>query len=67
MLSALNGYVDRYLILIPKGIKVCLFDGRNEIINRPQWKHDKLPKSIRTYDRLSRGFNTSLTVIGVTL
>ena len=35
---------------------MLLFDGQVEIIYRPQRKHNELPKSIRTYDRMNGGF-----------
>ena len=48
--------MDEYLVLLPKRVEVCLFDGRNEVVDHPQGKYYKLPKSIRTYDGLGWGF-----------
>ena len=52
----MDWYVDGDLVFLPKCIKVCLLDGRVEVINCLQWNHDKLPKPIRAYDGLSGGF-----------
>ena len=50
--------MDRYLVLLPKYVEVCFFDGRNEVFNYPQGKYYKFLKSIGTYDGLCWGFST---------
>ena len=55
--------VDWYLVLLPKSIKVMFFDGRVEIIYRPQWEHNELPESIRAYDKLDEGLIISYVFV----
>ena len=59
----MDWYVDGNLVFFPKGIKVFLHDSRPEVIHRPQQKKNELPKAIRTYDGLGRGFSTDYVLI----
>ena len=38
---------DGNMVFLPKRVEVLLFDGRVEIVYRPQWKHNELPKPLR--------------------
>ena len=55
----MDWYVDGDLVFLPKCVKVCLLDGRVEVINCSQRNHNKLPKPVRAYDGFSEGFSTS--------
>ena len=50
-------------VFLPKHVEVLLFDGRVEIIYRPEQEHNELPKSIKTYDELNGGFTNVYIII----
>ena len=52
----MDWYVVWNFVFLPKDIKVFLVNSRPEVIHRPQWKANELPKAIWSYDGLGKGF-----------
>ena len=49
--------VNGNLVSFPKGLEVFFLDARIEVIYHPQREKEKLPKAIKTYDRLDGRFS----------
>ena len=48
---------DGNLVSFPKGLEVFFLDARIEVIYHSQREKEKLPKAIKTYDRLDGRFS----------
>ena len=53
------------MIPLLKVLKVWFLDSGDKVIDRPYEGKEKLPKTVRTFDRSNRGFNISYVLFVV--